>query len=125
MCHFAEKRQVKVNFGCHLKRVFKVPVFFKLLGNFVPLCNHLLRIVQDGCALVLQVCDKVLYVFNEVIGLSLWGTLEHCGHNASFKRYTKVLDDFVYFLKKPLCLERSEEHTSELQSLAYLVCRLL
>src|SRR3989441_7365174 len=24
-----------------------------------------------------------------------------------------------------LCLERSEEHTSELQSLAYLVCRLL
>src|SRR2546425_9588845 len=25
----------------------------------------------------------------------------------------------------PRCLERSEEHTSELQSLAYLVCRLL
>src|SRR2546425_5492258 len=24
-----------------------------------------------------------------------------------------------------LCLDRSEEHTSELQSLAYLVCRLL
>src|SRR2546425_7343511 len=25
----------------------------------------------------------------------------------------------------PACLHRSEEHTSELQSLAYLVCRLL
>src|SRR5205823_9165060 len=27
--------------------------------------------------------------------------------------------------KPELCVERSEEHTSELQSLAYLVCRLL
>src|ERR687891_2095120 len=106
MFKFAKKRQVKVNYGCHLERVFKVAVFFKLLGNLVPLCNHLLRIVQDGCALVLQVCDKVLYVFNKVIGLSLWGTLEHSGHNASFKRDAKVLDDFVYFLKKPLCLEQ-------------------
>src|SRR5687767_15639137 len=26
---------------------------------------------------------------------------------------------------QPICLPRSEEHTSELQSLAYLVCRLL
>src|SRR2546425_1796620 len=29
------------------------------------------------------------------------------------------------FLRPPCRLERSEEHTSELQSLAYLVCRLL
>src|SRR5205823_11250300 len=28
-------------------------------------------------------------------------------------------------LRPPLCEVRSEEHTSELQSLAYLVCRLL
>src|SRR2546425_7594047 len=29
------------------------------------------------------------------------------------------------WLTNPLVVERSEEHTSELQSLAYLVCRLL
>src|SRR2546425_5790533 len=31
----------------------------------------------------------------------------------------------VYRAKPQAALERSEEHTSELQSLAYLVCRLL
>src|SRR5919108_2167012 len=106
MFNLAEKRQVKINFGCHLERAFKVTVFFKLLGNLASLCNHLLGIVQDGCALVLQVCDKILYVFNKVISLSLWGTLEHRGHNASFKRDAKILYDFVYFLKKPLCLKQ-------------------
>src|SRR5687767_15752554 len=37
-------------------------------------------------------------------------------------------DDFVFALKLPQEItheRRSEEHTSELQSLAYLVCRLL
>src|SRR5919109_179882 len=106
MFNLAEKRQVKINFGCHLERAFKVTVFFKLLGNLASLCNHLLGIIQDGCALVLQVCDKVLYVFNEVICLSLRGTLKHSGHNPSFKRDSKLLDDFVYLLKKPLCLEQ-------------------
>src|SRR2546425_6004759 len=33
--------------------------------------------------------------------------------------------DFEYPGPKPRSKERSEEHTSELQSLAYLVCRLL
>src|SRR2546425_4777059 len=32
---------------------------------------------------------------------------------------------FLQFPEKPDCRIRSEEHTSELQSLAYLVCRLL
>src|SRR2546425_1362620 len=31
----------------------------------------------------------------------------------------------IHFDVKPEILQRSEEHTSELQSLAYLVCRLL
>src|SRR5205823_13763645 len=31
----------------------------------------------------------------------------------------------VHRAQPPVCDERSEEHTSELQSLAYLVCRLL
>src|SRR2546425_6074194 len=31
----------------------------------------------------------------------------------------------IHFLRIPVCEERSEQHTSELQSLAYLVCRLL
>src|SRR2546425_13342058 len=36
-----------------------------------------------------------------------------------------VLKYFIDMLKFPESLIRSEEHTSELQSLAYLVCRLL
>src|SRR2546423_9515966 len=35
------------------------------------------------------------------------------------------LDDFRKLTRKPISPKRSEEHTSELQSLAYLVCRLL
>src|SRR5687767_15484290 len=33
--------------------------------------------------------------------------------------------DVIYVWHPPLTVGRSEEHTSELQSLAYLVCRLL
>src|SRR2546425_2533449 len=32
---------------------------------------------------------------------------------------------FAETCRRPCCTPRSEEHTSELQSLAYLVCRLL
>src|SRR3712207_7906894 len=52
--------------------------------------------------------------------------------------YAKLFEDRIIFLGTPisddianavmaqlLCLERSEEHTSELQSRQYLVCRLL
>src|SRR5687767_15399308 len=36
-----------------------------------------------------------------------------------------VRDELRYTIRYPPILRRSEEHTSELQSLAYLVCRLL
>src|SRR4029078_13730900 len=43
--------------------------------------------------------------------------------------FRSVTDQFVAYLKTwdepPMLRLRSEEHTSELQSLAYLVCRLL
>ena len=44
----------------------------------------------------------------------------------SFLLYNKVNQLYVYIYPHiPSVLCRSEEHTSELQSLAYLVCRLL
>src|SRR2546425_9599423 len=43
------------------------------------------------------------------------------GQPAGFERLGTALDE----PQGTLCRERSEEHTSELQSLAYLVCRLL
>src|SRR2546425_5569155 len=39
--------------------------------------------------------------------------------------WTRLTPEISYFLKPLTAAERSEEHTSELQSLAYLVCRLL
>src|SRR2546423_10271671 len=46
-----------------------------------------------------------------------------CGHGAT----TGALDESLlfYLRARGLSEKRSEEHTSELQSLAYLVCRLL
>src|SRR2546425_4381506 len=42
------------------------------------------------------------------------------GHGAPLGRFPMPLENFIQDLQY-----RSEEHTSELQSLAYLVCRLL
>src|SRR3989441_7541512 len=38
--------------------------------------------------------------------------------------YSRLLKEHIIFIGTPID-DRSEEHTSELQSLAYLVCRLL
>src|SRR2546425_7899594 len=42
------------------------------------------------------------------------------GHEEQFAQFKEIPLIF-----KPFNIDRSEEHTSELQSLAYLVCRLL
>src|SRR5687767_15765327 len=41
------------------------------------------------------------------------------------RRFVRGAEACASRLKRDLCRTRSEEHTSELQSLAYLVCRLL
>ena len=38
---------------------------------------------------------------------------------------TGIIITDLFIGKRKICFNRSEEHTSELQSLAYLVCRLL
>src|SRR5687767_15320185 len=59
----------------------------------------------------------------------MYGTLFMMGGAYTLSRNGHVRGDFIYRLWKPrtqaLVEFRSEEHTSELQSLAYLVCRLL
>src|SRR5205823_13320219 len=72
----------------------------------------------------------------EIYTLSLHDALPICGglRYRSFGMAGAVADEFTgsvhYHLRRiwaaqPELLRRSEEHTSELQSLAYLVCRLL
>src|SRR5438445_8743003 len=51
------------------------------------------------------------------------GAIDQSGHTATFsgsEHFVRKLDP-----DKPDCVARSEEHTSELQSRQYLVCRLL
>src|SRR2546423_10415721 len=57
----------------------------------------------------------------EIYTLSLHDALPICSRapRAAFWRETSSQTS------RPLVVDRSEEHTSELQSLAYLVCRLL
>src|SRR2546423_11947404 len=52
---------------------------------------------------------------------NLGGRLAH--EHGDFERADRLLEDDYRRLTRPDA--RSEEHTSELQSLAYLVCRLL
>src|SRR5205823_15087183 len=66
----------------------------------------------------------------EIYTLSLHDALPICHHRCGARWQAR--GRFRLQLDRPLCLRRgnaralrSEEHTSELQSLAYLVCRLL
>src|SRR2546425_6150655 len=54
----------------------------------------------------------------------------HLGDSVTFENTpsfisTEAVEGTLYGIYYPIPEERSEEHTSELQSLAYLVCRLL
>src|SRR3989441_9634080 len=56
----------------------------------------------------------------------LYGTAQaRLGRHAEGLRWVDVALDQARKLEEPAVEARSEEHTSELQSLAYLVCRLL
>src|SRR3712207_8672355 len=48
-----------------------------------------------------------------------------CGPSAGGGSYSPALTDFVVMTEQARMFLRSEEHTSELQSRQYLVCRLL
>src|SRR2546425_7065873 len=64
--------------------------------------------------------------------VALWGALSAPGSNSDDRRLSTYLagpsgaKGLAQALRRlGVTVERSEEHTSELQSLAYLVCRLL
>src|ERR1035441_3718736 len=53
------------------------------------------------------------------------GTLEYCEHvNSGYQCWYKSTNQPVKFMGNTNVKSRSEEHTSELQSLRHLVCRL-
>src|SRR5256714_6170131 len=58
---------------------------------------------------------------------TLFRSVGVCAQNRTAGKAPTVLKSVERLISIPwvLCLLRSEEHTSELQSLAYLVCRLL
>src|SRR2546423_15661235 len=62
----------------------------------------------------------------EIYTLSLHDALPiSWSHNLAIMSRSKRDDEREFYLRRAAQIERSEEHTSELQSLAYLVCRLL
>src|SRR2546425_5801183 len=61
----------------------------------------------------------------EIYTLSLHDALPISGDDDAFNDREHGLEPAVVGGVTPYHTERSEEHTSELQSLAYLVCRLL
>src|SRR2546425_12692408 len=108
---------------------------------------HRIGNIQDGGAGVLRCCESVAEKFHVAaagvlggklhFGASLAAVAHHAGDglqrlsagDAQFVAQVQVRSGqenvqarLARWLKR---LERSEEHTSELQSLAYLVCRLL
>src|SRR3712207_8513705 len=62
-------------------------------------------------------------------GRAAWSKLQSLLHTALFAQAALRCDAFVFSYGETITwhseLERSEEHTSELQSRQYLVCRLL
>src|SRR3989441_5224112 len=77
--------------------------------------------IQDGGAGVLRCCESVAEKFHVAAAGVLGGKL-HFG--ASLAAVAHHARDGLQRLSAGDA-QRSEEHTSELQSLAYLVCRLL
>src|SRR3989339_639095 len=105
-----------------IKKLFCVPCILLFL---IPFCSLIFRLFLSECFetiphLLLQ------YFFNdtattEIYTLSLHDALPICpGHDHDGRGCLRRAADGAR-----LHPERSEEHTSELQSLAYLVCRLL
>src|SRR2546425_9724485 len=71
-------------------------------------------------------------LFRSVVGLVGWAREDHldlAARGARARRWSAIEDHREAVALRPRGVsdeaERSEEHTSELQSLAYLVCRLL
>src|SRR5687767_15721271 len=55
----------------------------------------------------------------------LWSTYRLHSESKTVAQANKAAPELEYMYQKFKLRRRSEEHTSELQSLAYLVCRLL
>src|SRR2546425_5218143 len=76
--------------------------------------------IRDKLVTGVQTCALPILVENSAIQNALQTCLKMADEIGIEERKLVLVTDDVAML-----LERSEEHTSELQSLAYLVCRLL
>src|SRR2546425_5670452 len=82
--------------------------------HWLPVCMAEEAAARDGAPVRSRLLGEDLVVFRDSQGrLGVLG--EHCLHRGAS----------LAFGRNEECGLRSEEHTSELQSLAYLVCRLL
>src|SRR2546425_2889007 len=83
------------------------------INQWIPIVNHWLHLMSA----ILWIGGLGLLMMAVVPSLrkSVPGELVKPLANAIYRKYQRIIG----------ALMRSEEHTSELQSLAYLVCRLL
>src|SRR3989441_5656552 len=68
-------------------------------------------VISHDLSLVAEVCEKIAIMY--------------AGHIVEYGDAESVFKEPLHPYTRGLLGARSEEHTSELQSLAYLVCRLL
>src|SRR2546425_6617784 len=95
-----------------------------LLPAFGVTVQDFERLRAMGCVLVDTTCGSVLNVWKRVESYAKDGFTAII-HGKSYHEETKATSSQVTKYPAGRYLVRSEEHTSELQSLAYLVCRLL
>src|SRR2546425_7772256 len=100
-------------------------------GTFDPITRGHEDLVRRAAALVGEVVvgiaasqtKRPFFTLEERVDLAR-GVLKPY-RDVKVEGFRGLLMDFVRGQKAQVVLRRSEEHTSELQSLAYLVCRLL
>src|SRR2546425_8953135 len=83
------------------------------------------REIAGGRVLVVSGNDTEVAAIEEVLGEDALVLLRLADVPSVLRRGSDLRPDLAIIDRALLDSERSEEHTSELQSLAYLVCRLL
>src|ERR1039458_4869453 len=91
---------------------------------------HMQNVVSDKRALTVELADRLLGFLkisplDLATGAELGGALEQAAPTPELMRYVPLLAGLLGPAHPFPELGRSEEHTSELQSLRHLVCRLL
>ena len=102
----------------------------KLLGSYLrwPIIIALIMIVMTGTVMLFDKKSAVVVAVFTLFSISLLIFIYTSSQNmilGSLIKFSMESNNSMMSLYKEMSIPRSEEHTSELQSRQYLVCRLL